>query len=73
MANSKKNKDLTPREKEILILLADGYTSQQISEKLGITPTTVLHHRATIGIKLKANNLVGLVKYALKHNLVSLD
>ena len=73
MPTSKKHKDLTPREKEILILLADGYKSEEISKKLGIALPTVLRHRGTIGIKLKTNNIVGLVKYALKHGLITVD
>lgn len=72
MANSEKSKDLTPREKEILTLLANGYSAEEISKQLGIALPTVLH-RGTIGIKLKTNNLVDLVKYALKHGLTSLD
>jgi DNA-binding CsgD family transcriptional regulator len=73
MANSEKSKGLTPREKEILILLADGYNIEEISQKLGIALPTVSRHRATIGIKLKTNNVAGLVKYALKHGLTTLD
>jgi len=73
MANSNKNKDLTPREKEILILFADGYSAEEISQKLGIALPTVQHHRGTIGIKLQTNNIIGLVKYALKHNLITVD
>ncbi|MFY9222668.1 MAG: helix-turn-helix transcriptional regulator [Blastocatellia bacterium] len=55
MANSEKSKGLTPREKEILTLLADGYSAEEISKQLGIALPTVLHHRGTIGIKLKTN------------------
>jgi DNA-binding NarL/FixJ family response regulator len=61
---------LTHREKEVLKLTAEGKTSKEIAELLFISPRTVENHRAHILDRLKLNNTVELVKYAIKHNYV---
>ena len=43
---------LTPREREILDRIAEGFTTRQIAEGLGLSPRTVESHRAAIGAKL---------------------
>ena len=72
--NKKKEKEniLSPREIEILQLIAEGYTNQKIAEKLCISVRTVDTHRKKIMIKLGIHNTAGLVKYAIKHKIISL-
>lgn len=61
---------LTKREKEILTLVAEGMTNQQIADKLFISHRTVDTHRTNIMQKLDIHDVVSLVRYAIKHGLV---
>jgi DNA-binding NarL/FixJ family response regulator len=61
---------LTEREIEIIKLICNELSSQEIAEKLFIAPKTVETHRHNILKKLGLKNTVGLVKYALKNGLV---
>lgn len=61
---------LTKREKEILSLVAEGLTNQQIADKLFISPRTVDTHRTNIMQKLDLHDVASLVRYAIKHGLV---
>lgn len=67
---SKPEHILTEREKEILRLVCEEYSNAQIAEKLFISVGTVDTHRKNIIGKLGVNNTVGLVKFALTHNLL---
>lgn len=58
---------LTKREEEILQLVAQGLTSNEIAERLFISPRTVETHRAHLMKKLGAKNAASLVRYALLH------
>ncbi|MEZ4902879.1 MAG: response regulator transcription factor [Spirosomataceae bacterium] len=60
---------LSRREKEVLALICQEYSSAQIAEKLFVSVSTVDTHRQNIMIKLGVNNTVGLIKYAYKYNL----
>ncbi len=62
---------LSERELEIISLIADGYTNQQVAEKLFLSAHTVNTHRKNIMAKLGVNNTAGIVMYAVKANLVS--
>lgn len=62
---------LSEREMEILKLIVDEYSNKEISEKLCISNSTVETHRKNLIKKLNVKNTIGLVKYALKNNLVS--
>jgi len=64
---------LTKREKEILKLLCDQYTSAEIAEKLFISIRTVEGHRTNLLLKTGAKNTVGLVVYALLNNVVDVN
>jgi DNA-binding NarL/FixJ family response regulator len=64
------NSILTGRELEIIILIALEYSGKEISEQLYITTNTVETHRKNIMKKLDAKNTIGIVKYALKNNLI---
>ncbi|HTR81996.1 MAG TPA: response regulator transcription factor [Bacteroidota bacterium] len=61
---------LTKREKEILALVADGLTNQQIAEKLFISARTVDTHRTNIMQKLNIHDVANLVRYAMEKGLV---
>ncbi len=63
---------LTPREREILKLLAEGHTSREIAELLFISLKTVMGHRAKIMEKLDLHNRTELIKYALRKGLVTM-
>ena len=64
---------LTEREKEILKLMAEGYSSHQIADQLYVTVKTVLNHRRNIMEKLGVGNPVQLIKYAIKIGLADDD
>lgn len=64
--------DLSPREKEILQLIAEEHTSVEIAKMLFISEKTVEKHRANLMEKLNVRNLAGLVRAALKYRLVDL-
>lgn len=61
---------LSPREKEILALLAEGYSTKEISEKLVISTSTVHSHRSNIMTKLGLNSRRELMMYARKRGLI---
>lgn len=65
--------ELTDRQKEILKLLAQGYTNKQIADNLKLSVKTVDVHRANLMNRLQVNGLPGLIKYALRTGLISLD
>jgi DNA-binding NarL/FixJ family response regulator len=60
---------LTKREKEVLILIAEGLTNAQISEKLFISIDTVDSHRKNLHTKLEVKNTAMLIKFATENNL----
>ncbi len=61
---------LTRRETEILRLIVDELTTEEIAEKLFISPTTVISHRKSLLRKLNAKNTAGLVKNAYEFRLL---
>ncbi|MEE8472430.1 MAG: response regulator transcription factor [Dehalococcoidia bacterium] len=64
---------LSPREGEVLKLVAEGYTNREIGEMLHLSPATVQTHRANIMQKLNLHSRVDIVKYALGRGLIHLD
>ncbi len=64
------DKRLTPREDEILQLIADGYSNNDIAEKLVISPSTVHTHRTNIMQKLGFSKRHELVQYAREQGLI---
>jgi len=61
---------LTPRELQVLKLIAEAYTSKQIAQELVISVKTVERHRANIIEKLSIRDRAGLVRYAIRTGLV---
>jgi DNA-binding NarL/FixJ family response regulator len=64
---------LTPREQEVLRLLAEGLSSKKVAEKLFISPKTVENHRSNIMNKLGLHNTIELIRYAAKLGLIDVD
>jgi DNA-binding CsgD family transcriptional regulator len=61
---------LTKREKEILKLIAEEYSNQEIADKLFLSLRTVETHRFNLTQKLEAKNTAALVKEAIKRGLI---
>ena len=61
---------LTPRESEILNLIAKEFTNEEIAERLFISERTVETHRKNIFVKTQTKTIVGLMRYAMEHNLI---
>ena len=64
---------LTPREQEVMRLLAEGLSSKAVAGKLFISPKTVENHRANIMNKLGLHSTIELVRYAAKLGLIDVD
>lgn len=64
---------LTPREREVLQLAAEGNTSTEIAARLHLSHRTVENHRANLMRKLGIQNQTELVRYALRRGLIPLD
>jgi DNA-binding NarL/FixJ family response regulator len=62
---------LTPREREVLQLIAEGYTMQEIAHLLAISPKTVETHRYRLMDRLNIHHVAGLVRYAVRIGLVA--
>ncbi|HEV8192606.1 MAG TPA: response regulator transcription factor, partial [Ktedonobacterales bacterium] len=61
---------LTSREREILQLVAEGYTNQEIADLLHLSIKTVQSHRAAVMEKLGLRDVTHLVRYAVRRGLV---
>lgn len=61
---------LTPREREVLKLVAEGNSNKEVAHKLGISVRTAEHHRLNIMKKLGVTNTAGLVIYALRTKVI---
>jgi DNA-binding NarL/FixJ family response regulator len=64
---------LSPREREIVQLLAEGHTSPEIARRLHISTRTVEGHRRNITRKLKVHSIAELTKYAIREGLTSAE
>lgn len=64
---------LTPRQREVLQLVAEGHTNNSIADTLGISVKTVEKHRASLMTKLKVHDTAGLTRMAIKYGLVFLE
>ncbi|WP_038262563.1 response regulator [Zhouia amylolytica] len=68
--NSNQNIILSNREKEILKLIAREYSTQEIADTLCVSKNTIETHRKNLMRKTEAKNMIGLVKYAIKTDLI---
>ena len=64
---------LSPREREILQLVAEGKTSQEIAQRLSISSKTVDTYRSRLMHKIGLEDVAGLVKFAIQHGVISLE
>jgi DNA-binding NarL/FixJ family response regulator len=64
---------LTPRQREILQLIAEGESSKLIAQRLGSSVKTIESHRASLMERLDIHEVAGLVRYAIRNGLVSSD
>ncbi|MDD3169476.1 MAG: response regulator transcription factor [Eubacteriales bacterium] len=72
LSNERRGKDLSVREREILKLLAEGYSNKEISDMLIISIKTVETHRANIMRKNNFKNITELVLYAARNHLIEI-
>jgi DNA-binding NarL/FixJ family response regulator len=63
---------LTEREREVLKLLAEGYSTQEMADMLVITRKTVEGHKTNLMTKLGIHNRIDLVKYALRRGIITI-
>ncbi len=64
---------LSPREQEVMRLMAEDYSNREIAEKLYISPKTVENHRTNIMNKLGLHSTIELVRYAAKIGMIDVD
>jgi DNA-binding NarL/FixJ family response regulator len=64
---------LSPREREILQLVAEGKTSQEIGNRLSISSKSVDTYRSRLMRKIGVKDVAGLVKFAIQHGVISLE
>jgi DNA-binding NarL/FixJ family response regulator len=64
---------LSRREREVLRLVADGYSSASIGELLHLSPKTVDSYRSRLMQKLGVGQLAGLIKFAIQHGVTTLE
>jgi len=64
------DQSLTAREREMVQLVAEGNTSKDIAQVLGISVKTVETHRAAVMRKLKLNSVADLVRYAIRNGII---
>ena len=62
---------LTIREKEVLQLVAEGYSTPQIADSLHVSAKTIESHRQNLMMKINAKGIAGLTKYAIREGLTS--
>jgi DNA-binding NarL/FixJ family response regulator len=63
-------RDLTPRQREVLQLLAEGHSMKEIASVLNISPRTVAFHKYEMMLQLKVKTTAELVQYAVRHHIV---
>ena len=63
--------ELTSREREILQLIAEGYTTKRIAAKLDVSVSTVESHRYNLSHKLDIHSIAGLTRYAIQQGIIS--
>ena len=64
---------LTPREREVLQLLAEGHTNAEMATHLGLSEKTIEKHRRHLMAKLQVHDVPGLLRLAIKSGLIPLD
>ena len=70
---AKAEESLSPRERQILLMVAQGATSNAIGEALHLSPKSVDTYRSRLMKKLGLHDIAGIVKWAIREGLISLD
>jgi DNA-binding CsgD family transcriptional regulator len=65
--------ELTPRQREVLQLIAEEHTTREIAVMLGISVKTVETHRANLMSKLDIHSTAGLTQYAIRKGVIQVD
>lgn len=68
--SSDEEEQLTPRQREVLRLIAQGYTAREIARQLSISVKTVETHRTLLMERLNIHDIAGLVRYAIRVGLI---
>ncbi len=64
---------LSDREKQVLRLIAEGYTHKEVADMLNISVKTVIAHQTNIGEKLDIHTRAGLIKFAIQKGIIKID
>jgi DNA-binding NarL/FixJ family response regulator len=64
---------LTPRQRQVLQLIAEGCTNREIAHRLDISVKTVESHRSRLMKRLGIHDIAGLVRYAIRVGLIQID
>ena len=64
---------LTPRQQQILLLIAEGRSTKEIALALNISVKTVESHRKQLTDRLDIHDIAGLIRYAIRAKLIRLD
>jgi len=67
---TRENPELTPREREIVQLVAEGRSTKELADRLGIRPKTADTHRTNLMRKLNLHSVSEVVRYAIRNKLV---
>jgi DNA-binding NarL/FixJ family response regulator len=70
MADARPSGEVTPREREIIQLIAEGKSNKEAAAALGVSSKTVEAHRANVMRKLRLQSISDLVRYAIRNKLV---
>ena len=73
LAADQDNDGLSPREREVLQLIAEGHTNKEIAGQLGLSVKTIEAHRTRIMDKLKIHNIAGLTRYAISRGIITAE
>jgi DNA-binding NarL/FixJ family response regulator len=68
--NEYQTEELTPRQREVLQLLAEGHSMKEVASVLSLTPRTVAFHKYRMMEQLKIKTSAELIQYAVKHHIV---
>ena len=69
-SDRRSGEDLTPRQREVLQLLAEGRSMKEVASLLSLTPRTVAFHKYQMMEQLKVKSTAELIQYAVKHHIV---
>jgi DNA-binding NarL/FixJ family response regulator len=72
-ANRQPDTPLTPRQREVLVLIAQGMSTKKVAHQLNVSVKTVETHRAQLMQRLGISDIAGLVRYAIRTGLVDLS